>query len=287
MIVGYARTRTTDQKARLDAQVRDLKTAGCEKVFSEQVSSVAKRPKLAECLAFLRQGDTLLCTEPDSLARSLAELLTIEADLTKRGVSLVIQSMGSDTSNGSNPTARLMLSSLVPSRSSSVRYCLNVNVKALPRRKLLADTLADTRVGRAALMLHESGSCPPSLVRLRSPRSLASPAAVSTGFWWMHEMAPLSGATIISPLSGGGARNKRLRREVPAVIAGGLPTARGLALLSFAVHGETPGVDVATLPFREDEVSGNQLRKRRSVWWSDCIRRCPDSPSLDHHRPPH
>ena len=112
MIVGYARTSTTDQKAGLDAQVRDLKAVGCEKVFSEQVSSVAKRPKLAECLAFLREGDTLLVTKPDRLARSLPELLTIEADLTKRAVGFVIQSMGLDTRNGSNPTARLMLSVL-------------------------------------------------------------------------------------------------------------------------------------------------------------------------------
>ena len=112
MLVGYARTSTTEQKAGLDAQVRDLKAAGCKKVFSEQVSSVTKRPKLAECLAFLREGDTLLVTKPDRLARSLSELLTIEADLTKRGVGLVIQSMGLDTRNGSNPTATLMLSVL-------------------------------------------------------------------------------------------------------------------------------------------------------------------------------
>ena len=44
--------------------------------------------------------------------RSTGELLTIEADLTKRGVGLVIQSMGLDTRNGSNPTARLMLTIL-------------------------------------------------------------------------------------------------------------------------------------------------------------------------------
>jgi hypothetical protein len=54
----------------------------------EQVSSVAKRVKLAECLAFLRDGDVLTVTKPDRLARSTAELLTIEADLTKRGIGL-------------------------------------------------------------------------------------------------------------------------------------------------------------------------------------------------------
>ena len=112
MLVGYARTSTADQIAGLDAQARELKTAGCTKLFSEQVSSVARRPKLAECLAFLRDGDTLVVTKPDRLARTTAELLKIETDLTQRGVGLVIQSMGLDTRNGSNPTARLMLTIL-------------------------------------------------------------------------------------------------------------------------------------------------------------------------------
>ena len=75
MIVGYARTSTTEQRAGLDAQVRDLKAAGAEKFFAEMVSSVAQRPKLAECLRFLREGDTLMVTKPDRLPRSTHELL--------------------------------------------------------------------------------------------------------------------------------------------------------------------------------------------------------------------
>ncbi|MGI9569183.1 MAG: recombinase family protein, partial [Desulfobulbia bacterium] len=56
-LVGYARTSTTDQKASLEAQVRDLNNIGCKEVFSEEISSVAtKRPKLDECLRFLRKG---------------------------------------------------------------------------------------------------------------------------------------------------------------------------------------------------------------------------------------
>jgi DNA invertase Pin-like site-specific DNA recombinase len=59
MNVGYARTSTTDQAAWLAAQERDLKAAGAERVFSEQVSSVAQRTKLADCVGFLRDGDVL------------------------------------------------------------------------------------------------------------------------------------------------------------------------------------------------------------------------------------
>jgi DNA invertase Pin-like site-specific DNA recombinase len=112
MLVGYARTSTVDQIAGLDAQERDLKAAGCEKVFTEQVSSVATRTKLAECLRFLRQGDVLTVVKPDRLARSTAELLTIEADLSKRGIGLVVLSMGGERLDTRNPTSKLMLTIL-------------------------------------------------------------------------------------------------------------------------------------------------------------------------------
>ena len=112
MIVGYARTSTWDQTAGLAAQQRDLKAAGAEKIFSEQTSSVAQRTKLNECLAFLRDGDALTVTKPDRLARSTTELLAIEADLSKRGVGLVVLSMGGERLDTRNPTSKLMLTIL-------------------------------------------------------------------------------------------------------------------------------------------------------------------------------
>ncbi len=65
MIVGYAGTSTKDQAAGLAAQKRDLTAAGAERIFGEQISSTAKRAKLAECLAFMRDGDVLAVTKPD------------------------------------------------------------------------------------------------------------------------------------------------------------------------------------------------------------------------------
>jgi DNA invertase Pin-like site-specific DNA recombinase len=112
MIVGYCRTSTADQTAGLAAQERDLAAAGAERIFAEQVSSVAKRDRLAECLGFLRQGDVLTVTKPDRLARSTAELLTIEADLSKRKIGLVILSMGGERLDTRNPTSKLMFTML-------------------------------------------------------------------------------------------------------------------------------------------------------------------------------
>jgi DNA invertase Pin-like site-specific DNA recombinase len=112
MLVGYARTSTTDQKAGLLAQERDLRAAGAEKVFTEQVSSVAQRGELKACLEFMREGDALVVTKPDRLARSTADLLAIEADLSRRGVGLLILSMGGERLDTRNPTSKLMLTIL-------------------------------------------------------------------------------------------------------------------------------------------------------------------------------
>jgi DNA invertase Pin-like site-specific DNA recombinase len=112
MLVGYARTSTTEQIASLQAQVRDLQAAGCERVFPEQVSSVADRKVLKEALAFLRAGDVLVVGRPDRLARNTAELLGIVEDLKAREVGLVILSMGGERLDTRNPTATLMLTIL-------------------------------------------------------------------------------------------------------------------------------------------------------------------------------
>ena len=106
MKVGYARTSTADQLAGLDAQVRDLKAAGTEKVFSERVSSVAKRQQLEDALEFCRDGDLLVITKLDRLARSMADLVSLTSKIKAKGVELQILAMQLDTST---PTGKLML----------------------------------------------------------------------------------------------------------------------------------------------------------------------------------
>jgi DNA invertase Pin-like site-specific DNA recombinase len=82
------------------------------KVFAEQISSVAQRDKLQTCLDFVREGDVLVVTKPDRLARSTTDLLAIESDLSKRGIGLVILSMGGERLDTRNPTSKLMLTVL-------------------------------------------------------------------------------------------------------------------------------------------------------------------------------
>jgi len=107
IIVGYARTSTADQLAGLEAQVRDLEAEGCTKVFREQVSSVASlRPQLAAMLDYVREGDVVVVTKPDRLARSTGDLLATCEKLRAKGVTLRILSLQMDTST---PTGKLML----------------------------------------------------------------------------------------------------------------------------------------------------------------------------------
>lgn len=112
MFIGYARTSTTEQAAGLEAQHRDLAGAGCERVFAEQVSSVARREQMEAAITFARQGDTLVVTKPDRLARSVADLLAIMARLEAKGVALRVLSMGGAEVDTSTPTGRMMLTML-------------------------------------------------------------------------------------------------------------------------------------------------------------------------------
>ncbi|CAM4203129.1 Resolvase/Recombinase [Roseomonas mucosa] len=112
MLVGYGRTSTVEQEAGLVGQERDLRAAGCEKVFAERISSVAKRPQLEAALEFTREGDVLVVTKPDRLARSTEDLLGIVRRLEGQGVALRILSMGGSEVDTRGPTGRLMLTML-------------------------------------------------------------------------------------------------------------------------------------------------------------------------------
>ena len=95
---GYARVSTTDQN--LAVQLDALAAAGCETIRSETASgsSAANRPELQTLLAFLREGDELVVTRIDRLARSIADLQDIVRELKERGVTLRATGQPIDTS---------------------------------------------------------------------------------------------------------------------------------------------------------------------------------------------
>jgi len=84
MIVGYARVSTDGQT--LDAQLAQLKQAGADKIFSETVSgALTDRKELRRAIACLSQGDLLVVTKLDRLARSTRDLLNTLASVSDRG----------------------------------------------------------------------------------------------------------------------------------------------------------------------------------------------------------
>src|SRR6266849_665176 len=104
--VGYARTSTLEQKAGFEAQLRELEAIGCEKVFREQVSSVAQRLQLEAVLDFVREGDVLTVTKLDRLARSTQHLLEIVERVRRKEAHLQILNLGMDTGTA---TGKLLL----------------------------------------------------------------------------------------------------------------------------------------------------------------------------------
>ena len=88
MLIGYARTSTIDQIEGLEGQLDELKAAGAEKIFHERISSVAKRDQLDAALEFVREGDVLMVTKLDRLARSVADLMKIVEAIKAKSASL-------------------------------------------------------------------------------------------------------------------------------------------------------------------------------------------------------
>ncbi len=97
MKYGYARVSSSGQD--LTIQVEALTKTGCETIRQEKVSgtSVQGRNELNTLLEFLRDGDELVVTRVDRLARSIRDLQNMVYDLDKRGVTLSATEQPIDT----------------------------------------------------------------------------------------------------------------------------------------------------------------------------------------------
>ena len=97
MKYGYARVSSSGQD--LTIQIDALTNAGCETIRQEKVSgtSIQGRDELNTLLEFLREGDELIITRIDRLARSIRDLQNIVYDLDKKGVTLSATEQPIDT----------------------------------------------------------------------------------------------------------------------------------------------------------------------------------------------
>jgi Resolvase, N terminal domain len=141
-VIGYARTSTLHQDAGLEAQIRQLQALGCDKVFSEQVSSVADRARLTAALEYVREGDTFVVTKLDRLARSVAHLVEITVELRRKGVAL--RSLIWTWTPGRRPAGSFSTSS-GRSPNLSARSCWNGSGRGSPQPTQRASTRAGRR----------------------------------------------------------------------------------------------------------------------------------------------
>src|SRR5271167_2012152 len=108
-IFGYARVSTDGQS--VDAQVKQLRDAGAEKIFRETASGAkTDRRELARAIKSLDEGDTLLVTRLDRLARSTRDLLNTLDTIAKAGAGF--RSLSDAWADTTTPHGRLMLTVL-------------------------------------------------------------------------------------------------------------------------------------------------------------------------------
>jgi DNA invertase Pin-like site-specific DNA recombinase len=157
MLIGYARVSSTGQS--LEVQREKLK--GCTKIYEETRSGRDdRRPQLAACLAYIREGDTLVVTKLDRLARSTLHLCQIADDLAKRGIALRVLDQNIDTSDATGRLLFHMLSAIAQfetelraeRQKDGIESARERGVHLGRHRVLTADQVAALRTQRQAGM---------------------------------------------------------------------------------------------------------------------------------------
>ena len=133
MFIGYARVSTEDQHLHL--QTDALKQAGCEKIFTDEISgAVGERPGLTEALTFLRLGDTLVVWRLDRLGRSLKDLIARVEELQQRQVEFRSLTENIDTSTSGGKFMFHLFSALAEFERDLIRERTLAGLKAARAR---------------------------------------------------------------------------------------------------------------------------------------------------------
>lgn len=108
-LIGYARVSSEDQD--LGVQIDQLTAAGCTKLFSEKKSGtkLTERSELEKCLAYCRDGDVLMVTRLDRMARSMRDFANIMNGLQEKGCAFKCLLQPIDTTEESGPVGQLTM----------------------------------------------------------------------------------------------------------------------------------------------------------------------------------
>ena len=114
-VIGYARVSTVGQT--LEQQTEALTAAGAGKIFHDVMSGARDdRPGFAECMQYLREGDTLIVWRLDRLGRNMRGIINTLHELTERGVTVRSLHDGVDTSTMASSTSLRSMNTVRPSR---------------------------------------------------------------------------------------------------------------------------------------------------------------------------
>jgi len=169
MIYGYARVSTDGQS--VDAQVKQLRAAGAEKVFRETASGAkTERRELARALRALDDGDTLLVTRLDRLARSTRDLLNTLAQIAEKGAGF--RSLGDAWADTTTAHGRLILTVLGGLAEFERELIVTRTTEGRARAKA-----AGVKLGRKpTLTPHQKGEA------IKRRRKGESPAAIARSY---------------------------------------------------------------------------------------------------------
>lgn len=179
MLIGYARVSTTDQDLRL--QLDALTAAGCEKVFTDKASGVkTNRLGLAEALAFVREGDSLVVWKLDRLGRSMKGLIDLAAELEQRKVDLRSITDGIDTSGAAGRFFFHVLAAMATMERELIQERTRAGLQAAKR--------AGARLGRPSVMTPQKLKAASNLLanEAMDAKEVAASVGVSVGTLYRH-----------------------------------------------------------------------------------------------------
>jgi DNA invertase Pin-like site-specific DNA recombinase len=142
LLLGYARVSKADDQDNA-AQVKELRLAGCKRVFEEKASGGRwDRPQLHNVLGQLREGDVLVVWKLDRLSRSLKDLLHIMEQVSDAGAGFRSITEAVDTTTSAGRMVMQMLGSFAEFERSMIRERTRAGLAAARDR--------GTRLGRPA-----------------------------------------------------------------------------------------------------------------------------------------
>ncbi len=165
-LIGYARVSTLDQDH--TTQIERLKSANCERIFSEKKSGTTKkgRTELDECLEFMRDGDSLVITKIDRLARSARNLHNIVHNLETQGISLIVLDQNIDTSTSAGKAFLGMLATFAEFETNIRKERQLEGIAKAKERGVYKGRKATARAKKAEMLkLLEQGMSKPKIAK--------------------------------------------------------------------------------------------------------------------------